>query len=104
MQLLFLVTIAAGIGLGGGIIFLLEYMNAGFRSPKEVELTLGLPTIAMIPIIEDPKKRLLKTLNWIATGIALIAAGMMFAVFAALALRGVDGTLAIVTKVKDIFT
>ena len=103
MQLLFLVTIAAGIGLGGGIIFLLEYMNAGFRSPKEVELTLGLPTIAMIPIIENPKKRILKTVNRIATAIALIAAGMMFAVFAALALKGVDGTMAIVTKVKDIF-
>ena len=105
MQMLFLMTIAAGpLGIGGGIIFLLEFMNAGFRSPKEVELTLGLPTIAMIPIIEDPRKHFYKTINWVATGIALVAAGMMFAVFAALALRGVDGTLAIMTKVKDIFT
>ena len=103
MQRLFLMTIAAGIGIGGGIIFLLEYMNAGFRSPKEVELTLGLPTIAMIPIIEDPRKRILKTVNRIATGIALMAVGMMFAVFAALALKGVSETLAILTKVKDVF-
>jgi len=103
MQILFLMTVAAGIGVGGGLIFLLEYLKAGFRSPKEVELTLGLPTIAMIPVIEDPKKRILKTVNWIATGIALTAAGMMFAVFAALALKGVDQTLSIVMKVKDLF-
>jgi len=103
MQRLLLVTIAAGIGIGGGIIFLLEFMNAGFRSPKEVELTLGLPTIAMIPIIEDPRKRIFKVINWIATGIALTAAGMMFAVFAALAFKGVDQTLSIVMKVKDLF-
>ena len=103
MKILFLVTIAAGIGLGGGIIFLLEYMNAGFRSPKEVELTLGLPTIAMIPIIEAPSKRFLKTANWIATGIALVATGMMFAVFTVLVLKGIDGTLSIVTTIKGIF-
>ena len=57
----------------------------------------------MIPIIEDHRKRILKTVNRIATGIALMAVGMMFAVFAALALKGVNETLAILTKVKDVF-
>ena len=77
-------TIAAGLGIGGGIIFLLEYMNAGFRSPKEVELTLDLPMIALLPFIEDPKTRMVKMLNWVATGVAVAAAGAMLVVFAAL--------------------
>ena len=102
MQMLFLITIAAGIGIGGGIIFLLEYMNAGFRSPKEVELTLGLPMIALLPFIEDRKTRMLKTLNWVATGLAVAAAGIMLVVFAALALKGVEESLALVSKVKNL--
>ena len=104
MQLLFLMTLAGGLGLGGGLVFLLEYMNAGFRSPKEVERTLGLPTIALIPFIEDRKARLLKTFNWAATGVAVVTAGLLFVVFAALALKGVDATLALIGKVKYIFT
>jgi polysaccharide chain length determinant protein (PEP-CTERM system associated) len=102
MQMLFLITIAAGIGLGGGIIFLLEYMNAGFRSPKEVELTLDLPMIALLPFIEDRKTRMVKMLNWVATGLAVTAAGIMLVVFAALALKGVEESLALVSKVKNL--
>jgi uncharacterized protein involved in exopolysaccharide biosynthesis len=102
MQMLFLITIAAGIGIGGGIIFLLEYMNAGFRSPKEVELTLDLPMIALLPFIEDRKTRMVKMLNWVATGLAVAAAGVMLVVFAALALKGVEESLALVSKVKNL--
>jgi len=101
MQILFLMTVAAGIGIGGGILYLLEFMNSGFRSPKEVELTLGLPTIALIPVIEDRRKRIFKTVNWIATGFALTAAGLMFLVFAALSLKGVEATLGLLMKVKN---
>ena len=39
MQTLFLMTIAAGIGIGGGIIFLLEFMNAGFWPPKKLRFS-----------------------------------------------------------------
>ena len=102
MKKLFLITLAAGIGIGGGIIFLLEFMNAGFRSPKEVELTLDLPMIALIPFIEDRKTRLLKVLNWVATGLAVTVTGVMLAVFAALTLKGVEETLALVSKVKNL--
>jgi polysaccharide chain length determinant protein (PEP-CTERM system associated) len=102
MPRLFLITIAAGIGIGGGILFMLEYMNAGFRSPKEVELTLGLPMIALLPFIEDRKTRMLKILNWVATGLAVAAVGIMLVVFAALALKGVEESLALVSKVKTL--
>jgi hypothetical protein len=78
-------------------------MNTGFRSPKELELALGLPLIALIPILEDRRTRVFKTVNWVATGFALMAACMMFLIFAALALNGVEETLALVTKVKSIF-
>ena len=77
-------------------------MNAGFRSPKEVELTLDLPMIALLPFIEDRKTRMVKMLNWVATGLAVAAAGIMLVVFAALALKGVEESLALVSKVKNL--
>jgi len=102
MPMLFVITIAAGIGIGGGVVFLLEFMNPSFRSPKEVELTLGLPIIALLPLIEDRKTRMLNMLNRVATGFAVAAAGIMLAVFAALALKGVEGSLVLMSKVKNL--
>jgi hypothetical protein len=58
--------------------------------------------IALLPFIEDRKTRLLKVLNWVATGLAVAAAGVMLAVFGALALKGVEETLALVSKVKTL--
>jgi capsular polysaccharide biosynthesis protein len=99
---LFLITIIAGLGLGGGIVFLMEYLNTCFRSPKEVELALGLPTIAIVPFLENRKTRFLKTLNSVGTSVALVFASLMLAFFAALALHGVEETLALVSNVMHI--
>lgn len=102
MQLLFLLTVAAGFGIGGGLMFLLEYLRSDFRSPKEVEQTLGIPMIATIPYLEDRKSRFLKVLNWAGTGLAVALAGVLLLVFAALALKGVNETLSLISKAKDL--
>lgn len=95
MRKVFLITIAAGLALGAGIVLLLEFMNKGFRTLKEMELDLGLPTLAMIPFIETRRTRLLKSLNWVATGFALLATVIMLAMFTSLTLRGVEETLSL---------
>ena len=102
MRKIFLMTIAGGLAIGAGIVFLLEYTNAKFRTPKEVELALGLPTLALVPFIENPKARIVKTANWIATGFALVVASIMLMVFASLTLRGVEETIAVVSSVKHV--
>jgi capsular exopolysaccharide synthesis family protein len=39
----------AGLALGIGLIFLLDYMDRTLKSPEEVERFLGLPNLAVIP-------------------------------------------------------
>jgi len=43
--------IVLGLGSGGGLIFLLEYIDASFRKAEDVYATLGLPVLASIPRI-----------------------------------------------------
>ena len=41
MRKLFLFSVAAGLGLGGGLIFLLDFMNTSLKQPKDYETELG---------------------------------------------------------------
>lgn len=46
----------AGLGLGLGLIFLLEFRDKSLRTESDVEALLGLPTLALIPVVGgDPK-------------------------------------------------
>lgn len=47
-----------GIFLGFSAALLLASMDMGLRSPGEVEQWLGLPTLAMVPFVADPSKRM----------------------------------------------
>jgi uncharacterized protein involved in exopolysaccharide biosynthesis len=93
MQKLLLMTIAAGLGLGGGIIFLLEFMNKSFKSIEKVESTLGLPVLASVPAILHDKDRAKIKLNNIFSVAAVIFSGLLFSGFAVIALKGTDSTI-----------
>ena len=45
----FLAGITAGLVLGGGTIWWLDFRNLPFRRPEEIETSLGLPMLASIP-------------------------------------------------------
>ena len=42
-------ALLAGLGLGLGLVFLLDYMDRTLKTPEEVERQLGLPNLAVIP-------------------------------------------------------
>jgi len=44
-----LISLVMGIGCGVGIVLLLEYSDASFRKPEDLEQALGLPVLAAIP-------------------------------------------------------
>ena len=62
MRKLFLIFLAAGFGIGGGIIFLLEYLNTSFRRTEDVE-SLGVSILATIPLMASRKNRVLQISN-----------------------------------------
>ncbi len=51
-----LVAVVAGLIVGVGLAFFLEYYDTSIRTPEEVERYLGLPTLGMVPIFEARKK------------------------------------------------
>ena len=66
MRKLFLMVMAAGLGIGGGLIFLLEFLDSSFKEPEEIETFLNIPVIATFPTIvseaeirRNKKKRLI---------------------------------------------
>lgn len=84
MKRLFMMVVVAGLGIGGGVAFLLEYVNTSFHKPDEIESLYELPVLTTIPTIFQPRQLILRKLNNIAS-IAFAALTMTcFAVFASI--------------------
>jgi len=49
MKRLFFFAVVAGLGIGGGLIYLKEYYADYFKTIDEIEATLDLPVLAVIP-------------------------------------------------------
>jgi polysaccharide chain length determinant protein (PEP-CTERM system associated) len=49
MKKILLVVLALGLGLGGGLAYLVEMMDTSYRSPDEIEKELKLPILVSIP-------------------------------------------------------
>ena len=96
------IVIGAGLGLGGGLIFLLEYMDSSFRKPEEIESYLEVPVLCTIPRLYHPRDLRLKKLNNILSVFSLMVSLVLFAGFVVLTFKGVDKTLAFVRQVVDI--
>jgi polysaccharide chain length determinant protein (PEP-CTERM system associated) len=96
LKRLFMIVLAAGLGLGAGLIFLLDFFNNTFKDPEKFEADLGVTVLATIPKVYQKRDSLLKRLNQALTTISLAVAACLLAVFAALVFVGVDPTLEIV--------
>ena len=102
MKRLFILTLAAGLGLGGGVIFLLEYLNTSFRSPEDLESYLKIPVLATVPKINHLNDIRRNRINQTLSIVSIMIAGILFAGFAALTLKGVDKTIGLIKKIVPI--
>jgi polysaccharide chain length determinant protein (PEP-CTERM system associated) len=93
MRKIFLMTIALGLGLGGGLAYLVEMMDTSYRDPDEVEKELKVPVLVSIPIRhtehEIKAQRIKETLK-----AASVAAGFVVcAVAVVIGTKGVGKTI-----------
>lgn len=102
MQKLFIFTIGAGLGIGFGIIFLLEYFINSFKKPEEIETAFDIPVIGTIPRIYHPIDRFWQKVNIAGTAFSLIISFILFSGFALLTFKGVDKTLEYARKIINI--
>lgn len=86
---LFLITVFAGLGLGAGLIFLLEISDTSVRRLDRLEEEIGLPVLTTVPRIfgaGDHRRHRMKAL---ATAASLAVAFILTAAFAVMVFKGV---------------
>ncbi|MBI5578275.1 MAG: protein GumC [Deltaproteobacteria bacterium] len=93
---LFMITIAAGIGLGAAFIFLLETMDTSVRRLDKLEEEIGLPVLAMVPRIFTSGDRRRHRMVMAATTMSIVVALALTSAFAVLVFNGVETTLELV--------
>ncbi len=93
MKKLFLLSLAAGLGIGCGLIFLLEHLNTSFRRPEDVESYLGLSVVATLPLICHEKDKRRQKVNQIFSILSIMLSLILLVTFAALTFNGVDQTM-----------
>jgi protein tyrosine kinase modulator len=98
MKILFLLTLLAGPNVGLGLVFLLEYLDTSFRSPKDIESYLGFSVLATVPIITDRKYIRKQRLNHIFSVASILFSFILLSAFAVLSFVGVEQTMALLNQ------
>lgn len=98
MKRLFLIVVAIGLGLGGGLAFVLEHFDTSFRRTEDIESLIGIPVLATLPVIYDQKaKRKQKAYQFLSLFLIMISF-VLFTGFAVLTFNGVDQTIELVSR------
>ena len=95
---LFLMSALAGLGLGAGLIFLLDFLNTSIKQPKDYESILGLNVLATIPKMDTHKDIMLRRVNWGLTAVSLAIATALTAAFGLMIFKGVDPVIKIASQ------
>ncbi len=95
---MFLLTIVAGLGLGCGLVFLLDMLDSSVKRREEIEEEFGLPVLAAVPRIFSRKDKIRYRYRQIATVASVLVAIALTAGFAVLTFNGVEKTVEIVKQ------
>jgi polysaccharide chain length determinant protein (PEP-CTERM system associated) len=99
MKRLLIFTIFGGLGIGGGIIFLLENTNKSFRTVQDLQKATELPTLAIVPMLESGRQKLFNKLNRAMTFITLAITLVMLVFFIAITMKGLEPILELIRQV-----
>ncbi len=93
-----LLTLAIGLGLGGGLAFLKENMDTSFKIPDDLEDELQLPVLVRLPIKKTGKElkrvKLKNILSYTVTGLVFILSALAIVV----ASKGFSNTMDFIQK------
>ncbi len=94
VKLLFLLSIVAGLGIGGGALFLREMIGMSIiRREDQIEKNLNLTILASIPVLEKPSDKIKQKIQMaLFIGCSIYAAAFL-TFFAILNYKGLDRTI-----------
>ena len=96
MRKLFLMCVMAGLGLGGGLIFLLEFLDKSVKKLESVPKKLGIPLLVAVPKIDHPKDVRKRRINDGLSIAAAVVCTALMALFAAVSVLGMPGPTEII--------
>jgi polysaccharide chain length determinant protein (PEP-CTERM system associated) len=96
MMRLFAITLIAGLGLGGGLLFLIDMLDGTVRRLDTLEEDVGVPVLATVPRIFNSKDKRMHHVRRTATAISVVFLVALTAVLAVLVFNGVETTLELV--------
>ena len=86
------------MGIGGGLVFLLDMIDSSVRRREDVEEDFGLPVLAAVPRIFSRKDKIRHRYRQIATAASVAVALVLTAGFAVLTFNGVEKTVELVKQ------
>lgn len=96
MKKLFLFAVVGGLGIGGGVAFLLEFLNTSFRKPDEIESSYELAVLVTVPRIYQARQKLYRKIDYAGSVVASLVAVGLFGIFAIICLKGAEPFIAAV--------
>jgi polysaccharide chain length determinant protein (PEP-CTERM system associated) len=102
VKLLFLLSIASGLGIGAGVIFLLEIFDSSIRREEQIEKDLGLKILAAIPPMKWPRDRAKRKIELVAFACFSAYAVIFLSFFAILNYKGLDRTINFIKSTLNI--
>jgi len=67
-----LIGLAAGLGIGGGLSFLLEFLDRSYRRVEDIKRDVDLPVLAVVPVLSTARElRTRRIRRWVLAGCAL---------------------------------
>ncbi|GAG49985.1 unnamed protein product, partial [marine sediment metagenome] len=99
---LFMIILAVGLGVGAGLIFVLEFLDSSLKDHDKFEDDLGLAVLATIPKVYQKKDYRLKRLNQVLTAFSILVAACLLAEFVLLVFYGVEPIMQIVQNLAGI--
>jgi len=95
---LLIMCLAAGLGIGCGIIFLLDYADNTLRLPANIEPTFGVPVLAILPKKIERRDRIMHRINQGFSAVSITVGGILLSIMVVFALKGVERTVEMVKK------
>jgi polysaccharide chain length determinant protein (PEP-CTERM system associated) len=93
LKRLLMLCLLAGLGAGGGLIYVLEFLDNSLRRPDDFEADLGIPVLATVPKIYHQSDYWLRRVNRVFSAVSIFVAVCLVAGFAVLVFNGVEKTI-----------
>ena len=96
MKKILLLTLVLGLGLGGGLAYVVEVMDTSYKNPQELEKDVDLPVLVSVPIRFTKRELKMARIRQVVAYGSICAGFVFSAVAIVVGVKGVDKAIELV--------